>query len=143
VNRARSAAAAGLVLLAAGCATPPPPSFTRTNEAGWAAIELRDGVDFDRAWDTLFRVLAREFDFAVIEKDQGYLQTAWHHAWSGVYQEAYRVRVTALFGPDRRSVQIRSEAWALVEGRWHAGSDARLLSTVKTDLMGTIGRTTR
>jgi hypothetical protein len=76
-------------------------------------------------------------------KDDGYIQTGWLHTWSGMYQEDYRVRVTVKFAADRKTLRVRSEAWMLNGRNWLIGTDARLMSTLKTDLMGTIGRTTR
>ena len=126
-----------------GCSTSKPASFSHTTAPGWATVEIRDGVDYDRAWDTVFSILAREFDFSTVFKDDGYIQTGWLYTWSGVYQENYRVRVTVKFPQDRKSVQVRSEAWALDGRAWVIGTDSRLMTTLKTDLMGTVGRTTR
>jgi hypothetical protein len=57
--------------------------------------------------------------------------------------ENYRVRVTAKFAPDHTKVEIKSEAESGGPGSWTAGYDSRLLETIKTDIMGKIGRTTR
>jgi hypothetical protein len=57
--------------------------------------------------------------------------------------ENYRVRVTAKFSPDHTKVEVKSEAEYGGAGRWIAGYDTRLLETLKTDIMGNIGRTTR
>jgi hypothetical protein len=43
----------------------------------------------------------------------------------------------------QKTLQVRSEAWALDGRTWLIGTDSRLMSTLKTDLMGTVGRTTR
>ncbi len=126
-----------------GCATPRPASFTHTTSPGWASVEIRDGVDYDRAWAMVFDILSREFDMVTVLKEEGYIQTGWLFTWSGVYQDNYRVRVTVKFTSDRKSVQIRSEAWALDGSAWLIGTDSRLMTTLKTDLMGTVGRTTR
>jgi hypothetical protein len=104
---------------------------------------VRDGVDFDRAWKTTLGILVREFDIEFVSKDDGYIRTSWTHTWSGVYQQNYRVRATAKFSDDRKSVDIKSEAQALQGSIWLLGVDSRQLSTLKTDIMGTIGRTTR
>lgn len=134
------------ILLAAalgGCASPWPTSFQPETVPGWATIEIRDGVGYERAWNTVFEILAREFDFATVLRDEGYIQTDWLHTWSGVYQQDYKVRVTVKFAGDRKSLQVRSEAWVLEDAVWRTGVDSRLTGTLKTDLMGTVGRTTR
>jgi hypothetical protein len=133
---------AGL-LLGSGCTTPQPASFSHATSPGWASVEIREGVTYDRAWDMVFSILSREFDMVTAMKDDGYIQTGWLHTWSGMYQEDYRVRVTVKFAADRKTLRVRSEAWMLNGRNWLIGTDARLMSTLKTDLMGTIGRTTR
>lgn len=132
-----------LALMLNGCATSRPSSFSHATAPGWATVEIRDGVTYDRAWDTVFGILAREFDFNKVLKDDGYIQTEWLYTWSGLYQQNYRVRVTTKFSPDRKSLQVRSEAWMLDGNTWVIGTDSRLMTTLKTDLMGTVGRTTR
>jgi hypothetical protein len=132
------------LLLICGCATQRiPPSFSRISSPGWATIEIRDDVDYDRAWKTTLGILIRDFDIEFLSKDDGYVRTSWTHTWSGVHQQNYRVRVTVRFSDDRHSVEIKSEAHALHGNTWLLGVDSRQLSTMKTDLMGTIGRTTR
>lgn len=126
-----------------GCSTPRPASFSHATAPGWASIEVREGVGYDRAWDMVFGILSREFDLITVLKDDGYIQTGWLYTWSGVYQDNYKVRVTAKFSPDRKTLQVRSEAWALNGRSWVIGTDSRLMTTLKTDLMGTVGRTTR
>lgn len=132
------------LLCACGCATQRiPRSFSQVSAPGWVTIEIRDGVEYDRAWKTTLGILVREFDIEFVSKDDGYIRTSWTYTWSGVYQQNYRVRVTAKFSDDRKSVDIKSEAQALQGNIWLLGVDSRQLSTLKTDLMGTIGRTTR
>jgi hypothetical protein len=132
-----------LTFALSGCSTPRPVSFMHTTAPGWANVEIRDGVDYNRAWNTVFSILSRDFDMVTVLKDDGYIQTGWLYTWSGVYQDNYRVRVTAKFSTDRKTLQIRTEAWALDGRIWLTGTDARLMATLKTDLMGTVGRTTR
>ena len=141
-----------VALLATGCATiKPPRSFSKVTAPGWASIEIREEVDYDHAWKTVVGILVRDFDLQFVSKDDGYLRTDWLYSWSGVYQPNYRVRVIAKFADDRKTLGVKSEAQALVTdpmsgrptGTWVMGVDSRLMSTIKTDLMGTIGRTTR
>ena len=54
-----------------------------------------------------------------------------------------RVRVTLKFNPERDNVQVKSEAQYGGPGNWVLGYDSQLISTLKTDLMGQIGRVTR
>ena len=133
----------GLMLVLSGCSTARPTSFSNTTETGWTSIEVRDGVTYDHAWEMVFGLLARDFDMPTALKDVGYVQTGWLHTWSGVYQANYKVRATVKFASDKKSLQVRSEAWLFDGDTWITGTDSRLMSTLKTDLMGTVGRTTR
>lgn len=144
--RFHSLAAAGLLtacLLATGCGGAPR-SFNSAPPS-WSNFTLREDLGYDHAWDMLFEVLVSTFDLEEIDKDDGYLRTAWLNTWSGAYLENYRVRVIAKFTPDRTGIRIRTEALFLSPGTgmWLFGTDDRLTATIKTDVMGTLGRTTR
>jgi len=125
-------------LLVTGCATPR--TFVKTMEPTWASVELRTGVPFDQAWESVVDTLVKRFDLEVISRADGYLRTAWLYTWTGKVNENYRVRVTAKFSPDRSKVEVKSEAEHGGPGRWVMGYDTRLLETIKTDVMGSIGR---
>ena len=122
-----------------------PKTFVRVMEPTWTSIELRTGVQYEDAWKESVDVLAKKFELEVIPKDGGYIRTAWIHTWwkAGVLTENYRVRAIIKFTPDRRQVDVKTEAHYLEGGSWVLGTDTRLLQTVKTDIMGVIGRTTR
>ena len=130
------------LILVASCATPG--SFIRTLEPTWATVELRGNLDYDKAWNTVVDRLVKKFDLSQLSKSDGYVRTNWLYTWTGKVTENYRVRVTCKFSPDRRSVEIKSEAeYNKPYLGWVKGYDTRLLSTIKTDIMGKIGRTTR
>lgn len=120
-----------------GCSTPA--TFIRTMEPGWATIELRDDVSYDKAWTSIYDLLTRTFDIEIAQKENGYIRTGWIYTWTGKYTEYYRVRVTIKFPENRKTVDIKSEAFY----RDYIGYDTRLLTTLKTDIMGSVGRTTR
>ena len=130
-------------LLLIGCATPR--SFIRVIEPNWASVELRPDIEFEDAWREVVDVLAKKFELEMISKDGGYLRTSWIYTWwkIGRLTENYRVRAIVKFSPDRNKIDIKTEANYLQGGQWTVGTDSRLLQTVKTDIMGVIGRTTR
>ncbi len=117
----------------------PPETFIRTMEPTWASIELRENVQYEMAWKTVLDLLIKKFDIELSDKESGYIRTGWLYTWTGKYTEAYRVRVTVKFNKDQNIVDIKSEAYF----REYVGYDSRLLQTIKTDIMGLIGRTTR
>ena len=132
------------LLCFSGCATEKrSPSFSSISTSGWSSYEIRGDLDYERAWKAVWNVLCRDFDIEFAARDEGYIRTAWLHTWSGKYEPDYRVRVTAKFSDDRRTISLKSEAQMRQGATWVAGSDARLASTMKGDIMGTIGRTAR
>ena len=120
-----------------------PVSFVSTMEPTWAALEIREGVDYETAWAATVDLLVRRFDLEVMSRDNGYIRTNWLNSWTGGLREDYRVRVTIKFSADHTRVDVKSEANFFTGNGWVLGSDTALLSTLKTDIMGTIGRTTR
>ncbi|MFC1525006.1 PEGA domain-containing protein [Planctomycetota bacterium] len=120
-----------------------PVSFVKMIEPTWASVEIREGVAYEQAWKTIVDLLVRKFDMAVLSKENGYMRTAWLFSWTGELREDYRVRVTIKFSPDHKKVDVKSEANYKHKTGWLMGSDTALLKTLKTDLMGTVGRTTR
>ena len=126
-----------------GCAYNPPKTFVKTLEPTWASIELRDDITYDEAWRTVVDLLVKRFDLEMLDKENGYVRTGWLYTWTGSLSPDYRVRVTLKFTEDRKVMEVKSEAQYGGAGKWVIGSDTRLLATLKTDLMGKIGRTTR
>lgn len=135
------AAAAGLLALGAlGCR---PPSFVETTEPGWASVEVRDGLAYDDAWVKCQDILARKFELAMSSRESGYARSNWLYTWTGELTPAYRVRVTMKFSPDRKVLDLKSEAEYSGWNGWVAGTDTRLLETLKSDIMGVVGRVTK
>ena len=133
-----------LVCLMVSCFAPS--TFVKTNEPTWSTIQLRDSIPFDQAWGEVLDVIAKRFEMEMISKEGGYLRTGWIHTWSisGTYSKQYRVRVIAKFSADKEKVEIKTEAQHLSSSNnWLQGYDTRLLETIKTDVMGVVGRTTR
>ncbi|MCK5493618.1 MAG: hypothetical protein KAJ14_10955 [Candidatus Omnitrophica bacterium] len=131
------------VISATGCATPR--SFVRIMEPTWASLELRPDLEYEDAWQEVLDILAKKFELEMISKEGGYIRTTWIHTWWKVGQltEKYRVRVVVKFSPKKTKVDIKTEAQYLMRGQWIIGTDTRLLQTVKTDIMGITGRTTK
>jgi len=66
------------------------------------------------------------------------------YTWSGEYQDNYRVRVTLKFTKDgTRLLQLKSEAQFLSKDKWIIGTDTRLVSTLESDLLGTVSGAVR
>lgn len=129
------------LLVLVGCVAPK--TFVKTLEPTWASVELREDINYDKAWETVVDSLVKRFDLEVLSRENGYLRTNWLYTWTGRLNERYRVRVTAKFSPDHKKIELKSEAEYGGAGMWVMGYDTRLLETIKSDIMGSIGRTTR
>jgi hypothetical protein len=121
----------------------PPSSYIETMDSTWASVEIRDDLTYEQAWTTVIDLLVKKFDVEILSKDDGYARTSWLYTWTGESRNDYKVRVTVKFSPDRKKVEVKSEAQYLIDTNWQPGTDTALLQTLKTDLMGSVGRTTR
>ena len=127
-----------------GCSSSPE-SFIRAFEPSWTSIEIRENLSLESAWQEVVDVLAKKFELEMISKEGTYIRTSWIYTWWIVGQrtENYRVRAIVKFSANGRNVDIKTEANYLEDDQWIVGYDDRLLETVKTDIMGVVGRTTR
>nr|NQU88858.1 hypothetical protein [Bacteroidota bacterium] len=130
------------ILLISGCMTTT--TFVQTARVEWSTIQIREGLDYDHAWGEVLDVVTKRFEMEMISKDGGYARIGWIYTWlmNGQYTDNYRVRVIFKFSPDGRNVDLKTEAEKLVSKTWITGYDTRLLQTIKTDIMGVVGRTT-
>jgi len=137
----------GIIFVATGCSIfmKRPESFIRMSEPTWASIEIKSGITSENAWQQVVDVLAKKFELEMISKEGGYVRTAWIYTWwkQGEITSEYRVRVIVKFSANWEKVDVKTEANYLRKGVWELGYDTRLLETVKTDIMGVVGRTTR
>ncbi len=133
-------------LFVAGCA---PTTFIKTMEPSWNTVEIRKDLTGDQAWDAVVDLTARRFDIEVLSKQDGYLRSGWLYSWTGKINQFYKVRTIVKFSPDKRKVEVKSEAHYYSPGvagfgqGWQMGTDERLTSTMRSDIMGKVGRTTR
>lgn len=121
-----------------------PTGFVRAVDGGtWSSIMIREDLTYDQAFNEVIDVVARRFEMDMISKDGGYGRTNWIYTWNtrGKYMRKYRTRVIFKFSSDRKKVDIKTEAEYGGEPRWKKGFDTRLLSTIKQDISGVVGRT--
>jgi len=114
-------------------------------EPAWSSIEIRPDMSEDEAWKQVVDILAKRFELEMISKEGKYIRTSWMHTWwkLGELTENYRVRTVVKFSPNGKQVSIKTEAQYLEKHGWVTGTDTRLLKTVKMDIMGVVGRTTK
>lgn len=134
----------------------PPSTFIESADAvGWSSIFIRDGIQYEQAFNEVLDVIAKHYEMDMISKEGGYGRSNWIITtkrttgyWNGVsgyWQTSYKTRVIFKFSADRTQVDIKTEAqWN--NGRdsdWHLGYDGELLQTIKQDIEGSVGRTVK
>lgn len=112
---------------------------SRSN-SGWTAIQPRDGFTRDKLWISVFQVIAKDLDIDIMAKEEGFLQTRWTVSSSRNYATRLKIR----FSEDWKTLYLRCEGrFVLGDGTVVYGTDSQLLSNIRSDLMGLIGRTLR
>ena len=130
--------------LLTSCGTLKPSSFVKATDGGtWSSIMIREDLSYDQAFNEVLDVVAKRFEMDMISKDGGYGRTNCCYTWNdrGRYTEKYRTRVIFKFSNDRKKVDIKTEAEFGGGNSWVRGFDTRLLSTIKQDISGAVGRT--
>ena len=123
-----------------------PQTFIPTTNSGWNTVQVRVDLSYDEAWRSIVDLIAKRFDIEIMSKDDGYLRTAWSYSWTGEVRENYKVRAIIKFSPSGQSLEIKSEAQFRdpsivgMGGGWQMGTDEVLNHTLRTDIMGKIGR---
>ena len=134
------------VLFTTGCA---PSTFVRS-APGWKTIEFRPGLvnNYDEAWQKTVDTIARTWDIEILDKDSGYLRTAWLYGISGGPMVRYRGRITVKYPeikmPEKVEVKTSAEWWQsgnVYAQRWVKGFDSSFQRDVFTELAGRLGRT--
>ena len=119
-----------------------PAGFVKTNEVGWSTIQLREGLDFDKAFDEVLDVIAKRFEMDIISKEGAYARSQWSYRWGVDEGTSYRTRVIFKFSSDKTKVDVKTEAEWKEGSSWQMGYDTRLLETIKQDIMGVVSRVT-
>ena len=131
-------------LLLNSCVTLKPSTFVKATDGGtWSSIMIREDLTYDQAFNEVLDVVSKRFEMDMISKDGGYGRTNWIYTWNtrGKYTKKYRTRVIFKFSADRQKVDLKTEAEYGGEPKWIKGFDTRLLSTMKQDISGVVGRT--
>ena len=140
------ALASFLILFETGCA---PKTFVRS-APGWKTIEFRPGLvnNYDEAWQKTVDTIARTWDIEILDKDSGYLRTAWLYGISGGPDLKYRGRITIKYPeiemPEKVEVKTTAEWWKQGNAYaplWVKGFDSSFQRDVFTELAGRLGRT--
>jgi hypothetical protein len=133
---------AAALLVCGACA---PSSFVRSSP-GWKVIEVREGLsnDCNKVWQTTVDTVARNWDIEMMDKESGYLRTAWTYGISGGIYNRYRGRLTVKFAAGQcNKLEVKTEAQLLADyyGNWIEGFDTSFERDVYSALSGRLGRT--
>ena len=132
------------LLFMSSCGAISPKSFVQSATGGeWSSVMIREDLTYDKAFNEVIDVIAKRFEMDMISKEGGYGRTNWTYTWNdtGKYVARYRTRVIFKFSSDRTKVDLKTEAEFGGEPNWIKGWDTRLLSVIKQDVMGVVGRT--
>jgi len=116
--------------------------FTTENcvENGNATIPISERVDNNLLWDDVVSLVYKRFEIEVIQKESGYIRTAWNKSTTtGAKEESERTRVTLRIAQARRIIEVKTEAEKTVDGVLQNGCDTKVLETMKGDLRGLSG----
>jgi hypothetical protein len=115
--------------------------------ATWNSVTIRKGLAKDAAWQKVADLLAKNYDLEVMNKDTGYIRTAYKLTMdrysNGQMESCYRKRVTAKIQSDADIIEIKTEAGWWDATCWVEGYDSGDLSTLKTDIAAVIGDATK
>jgi hypothetical protein len=108
-------------------------------------IELRPGLvnNYPQAWQTAVDTIAMDHDLEMLDRNSGYLRTAWQYGISGQRPQAYRGRLIIKFPTVDRpeKVELKTEADKLDGGVWVRGWDSSFQRDIFNALSGRLGRT--
>ena len=135
-------------LIIAGCSSLPRTFVATRGDVGeWKVLEIREGLSNEQAWNIFVDTLSQKYDLEVIQKDGGYIRTAWKytHLDGDKVSDRYRTRFVAKLSgsPTWEKARLKCESnWMEDEG-WISGYDTHLLEEIYGDIQGKIGRVRR
>ena len=131
------------LILLFGCASQKPQSFNPVSDPKWAFFDIREDIDYDEAWQTINSILVKHYSLDLINKEIGYVRTSWRYGYNEEYQGKYRSMVEIKFVPDHTQLKMRTISHYKKETYWVQGTDSKLISSLKSDVLGRLGRTSR
>lgn len=123
-----------LFLVVTACA---PATFIR-NAPGWTMIEIRDGLTADKAWGKVAdSIKERDLEFEKVDKDVGYMRTAWSYEVSK--STKYATRITLDFTSGGKVLRVKTEALYCDRDGCEEGFDSKYDQTFKSELAALMG----
>ena len=120
------------------CATAPE-TFVKNQSGNWITIELSGNQTKDTVWGKVSDSLKeRDLEFEKIDRDAGYMRTAWNFRISK--DRTYATRVIIDFPSNGKTLRVKTEAQYFEEKRWVEGYDTGYNATIKEELSSILGR---
>ena len=99
--------------------------------AGWSAIEMRHNIGKEKAWSTLVSVISENYDIETLDKESGYLRTAW------LFSGNNATRITAKLEDNNTTrIKVDSKYYDVLSESWIEGYNTTTTERVKQDLSG-------
>ncbi|MDO4691013.1 MAG: hypothetical protein Q4A58_06945 [Fusobacterium sp.] len=119
---------ASLFLIFVGCTAPQ--GFV-ARPAGWSTIQMRNNIVKEKAWSTLVSVVSENYDIETLDKDSGYLRTAW------LFSGNSATRITAKLEENNTTrIKVDSKYYDILSESWIEGYNTSTTEKVKQDLSG-------
>lgn len=138
-------------LIMAGCSSMPRAFVTTSvgDSGEWKVVEVREGLNNDQAWAICVDTLSQKYDLEVIQKDGGYIRTAWKYTSvdgeriSNHYRTRFVVKLSGSPTWDKAQLKCESNWREDEDEEWVAGYDSHLLDEMYGDIQGKMGRVRR
>ncbi len=110
------------------------PVNTFSPETGWITYEVRDGLSYDEAWMIVVdAVLARDYQFEILAKDDGYIKTEYYHETVESQGVEVRTRISVKFSYGRKTIRMKVDEDYII-GTKTPGVDIPRVADLKVDL---------
>lgn len=126
-----------------GCGEKRPRTFNPVSDPSWSTFEIRENITYEQAWQTINDILINHYQLDFINKGIGYVRTRWRYGYNEDYEGKYRSMVEIKFSPRHNKLRLRTTSHYKKDDYWIEGTDSKLISSLKSDILGRMGRTSR
>jgi uncharacterized lipoprotein len=133
-----------MLAMLAGCSSKPKSFIVTYDQSTWRVIDIREDFKgkINKIWETLVDTISEKYDLETINKDSGYLRTAWKYTYvvKSQISNKYRSRIVVKVDQDFNQLKIKCDSHWLGDNGWLQGYDTILLENIYSDVQGKLGR---
>ena len=109
-------------------------------QADWMRVQIHENFTYDKAFATALDLVTEKYEMEMINKDGGYVRTAWNYyrKANGRLDKKVRVRVTLKFNHDRTQLSVKTEVQKLKKDDWIDGYDNQFGRQIREDIQGVL-----